>query len=111
MTSSPHLARKADNRQLAQQDLVQKHNVSKFHRHRSPEILTRHESDPEAVSTNNPTRDGQWANEVSREVGSLQTTGSTSGDIEGSLKMGVQSIQQAITKAPKEEQNGDWESI
>lgn len=107
MISSPHSARKEDIRQLAQQDLVQNHNISRFSRYRSPEILTRHESDTEAIATNDPSRDGQWANEVSCEVGSLQTTGPASGDIEGGLKMGVQSVQQAITKSPKEEQNGD----
>jgi hypothetical protein len=68
---------------------------------------TSHESNSETITANNPSGNGQRANEVCGEIRSLQTTGLASCDIEGGLEVGVQSVEQAIAKAPEEEEDGD----
>lgn len=68
----------------------------------------RHESDAIAIASQDPTRDGQGTQKIGAKVRSGQARGHCGADVQKVLEVGVESIEEAISKAPEEEQDGHW---
>ena len=60
-----------------------------------------------AESADNPAGVGEGTDEIGAEVSTLQTTSLGRGDVEGVLELGVEDVEEAVGKAPEEEEDGD----
>lgn len=58
-------------------------------------------------TTNNPSRISWRTNKISTKIRSLQTTCLSSSDVQCSLELGVQHIEETVGETPQEEEKGD----